>query len=320
MNRPLAGALMGLVASMALAGCGATPHHTATNKPKPSKVSVVYAGSLAYINDTVIGPGFQKATGIKYQGQGGGSFAMAQELSSHVISGNVFESVGTAPIETLEPKETTWAVRVSSTPLIIAYNPKSPDAAYFKQVAEGKVPLKSFFQYLATHSLHIGRTDPATDPQGQAFYEMVELAVLRYHLPSDTVQKILGAWNNPKQVYSEEGLPTELQSGGLDISSAFLPEAIQSHLDYIPLPGWLNFSVANDASWYAHATIKMPTATAVGGVLAVWATTLGKSAAGDKFVHYLLTHERALKHSGYTPLSPAIQGNAKTVPSTVLHG
>lgn len=315
----VAAGMMGAAISWSIAACGSTKIPSSTAN-KSTSAQVVYAGSLAYINDHVLGPGFQKSTGIQYQGRGGGSFAMAQQLSSHLIPGNVFESIGTAPILKLEPRQTTWAVRLSSTPLVIAYNPKSRYASYFKKVADGQVSYKAFFEFLATHPLHLGRTNPETDPQGQAFYEMVELATLRYHLPSNTVKKILGSWNNPKQVYSEEGLPTELESGGLDLGSAFLPEAIQSHLDYIPLPGYLNFSVSSDAGWYAKAHITMPTGTVSGGVLAIWATVLNKSQAGTRYVHYLLTHEKVLTRYGYPTLSPVIQGRVRDVPRLIRRG
>lgn len=312
--------ITGISAALMLASCGAHGFDASRRLHRgPSTVNVVYAGSLAYINDIVIGPAFQKSTGIHYQGQGGGSFAMARELSSHLISGNVFESVGTAPIQALEPLRTTWAVRVAAAPLVIAFNPKSPDAAYFKKVAAGRVPLKAFFEYLAAHRLHIGRTNPQTDPQGQAFYEMVELAVLRYHLPANTVQKILGPWNNPQQIYSEEGLPTEIQSGGLDLGSAFLPQAIQTHMNYIALPGWLNFSVAQDSSWYSKATLRMPTGTVHGTVLAIWATTLNQSVPGALFIHYLLRHQTALVKYGYPTLQPVFQGRVGDVPALVRH-
>ena len=316
-NKLLGAAAVGILATVALGGWGHPAPIPSARSQSSKTVNVVYAGSLAYINDVVLGPAFQKAVGISYKGQGGGSLAMAQELASHTISGNVFESVGVAPIRKLEPKETNWAVRISSTPLVVAYNPKSPDAAYFHQVATGKVSLKSFFEYLASHKVSIGRTDPSTDPQGQAFYEMVELATRYYHLPSNTPQKILGAWNNPKQIYSEEGLPTELESGGLDISSAFLPEAIQDHMDYIVLPSQLNFSDSADAAWYGKSSIKLPTGTVNGGVLAVWATVLNKSKTGAQFVRYLENHKSVLKRYGYTPLSPIVQGSTKDVPSGI---
>lgn len=310
-------ALVGLLALL-VAGCGTQVHPShPTSKAKP--VHVVYAGSLAYINDQVVGPAFQKASGITYQGHGGGSYAMAQDLSSHLFPGDVFESIGTGPIAKIVPKETRWAVRIASTPLVIAYNPHSRYAGYFKEVATGQVPLKAFFQFIASHQVHLGRTNPATDPQGQAFYWMVELAAARYGLPTSTVHAILGAWNNPSQIYSEEGILTELQSGGLDLASAFLPEAKQRHLDYIPLPVHLNFSDPTLNPWYHQASISLPTGTVSGSSLAVWATVLQKSPSGTRFVSYLLDHEKTLKPFGYSPLPAVIWGRQASVPKAIHH-
>lgn len=313
--RPRIGVVVAL-ATLVLTGCG-----TVANRPASSSktVTVVYAGSLAYINDRVIGPEFQHHTGIRYLGRGGGSFAMAQQLAAGLIPGQVFESVGVAPIQRLEPKQTTWAVRVAATPLVIAYNPHSVDGPYFKKVAQGRVSLKAFFEFLRAHPVTIGRTNPETDPQGQAFYEMVELAVRRYGLPQDTVRKILGAWNNSRQIYSEEGLPAEMQAGGLELSSAFLPEAIQYHLSYIALPAFLNFSRARDAAWYAKASVPLPSGPVSGRVLAIWATVLNRANVGTQYVRYLLSHETQLKQFGYAPLPATIAGHASQVPAAIRH-
>lgn len=295
-------ALAALVGAAILAGPG-----SAAGAPS-TRVNVVYAGSLAYVNDQILGPAFQRATGILYRGRGGGSFGMAKELRAHLIPGDVFESVGLAPIRDLEPKETTWAVRLAATPLVIAYNPASRYAPFFRRVAAGKVPLRRLFTFLASHPVKLGRTNPATDPQGQAFYEMVELAQMHFHLPLNTVRKILGSWNNPRQVYSEEGLPTELQSGGLDLASAFLPEAIQDKMDYIRLPGWLNFADAADFRTYRHARIALPSGTVHGSVLAIWATALHRSPAGIRYVRYLLAHASRMRRYGYPPLPALVKG------------
>lgn len=272
------------------------------------RVNVVYAGSLAFVNDQVLGPAFQRATGIVYQGRGGGSFGMARELQDRLISGDVFESIGLAPLRELEPRDATWAVRLAATPLVIAYNPASRDAPFFRRVADHQVPLRRLFTFLATHPVKIGRTNPATDPQGQAFYEMVELAQMRFHLPKNTVAKILGPWNNPHQIYSEEGLPTELESGGLDLASAFLPEAIQDRMHFIRLPGWLNFAVGTDFRTYARAKVVLPSGVRRGTVLAIWVTALHRSPTGIRYVKYLVAHARALRRYGYPPLPPLARG------------
>src|SRR5579875_886396 len=59
-------------------------------------VSVLYAGSLAALNDQRLGPAFTRLTGIGYSGHGGGSLALAQEIAGGELTGDVFESVGTA--------------------------------------------------------------------------------------------------------------------------------------------------------------------------------------------------------------------------------
>ncbi|MBX5467672.1 MAG: substrate-binding domain-containing protein [Firmicutes bacterium] len=317
MRRRLAPALAG-AALWAIAGCGqAAGQPPAEPSPKPA-VAVVYAGSLAYLNDQVIGPAFSKATGIAYQGRGGGSFAMAHQIASGLIPADVFESIGLSPIQQLEPEKTRWAVEVASTPLVIAYNPHSQDAPLFEAVASGKRPLRDLFTFLASQPVRLGRTNPATDPQGQAFYLMVELATRLYHLPPDTVQRILGPWDNPHQVYSEEGLPTELQAGGLDLASAFLPEAVQRHLPYIPLPPQLNFSDPSLASWYATASLTIPkVGTVHGAPLAVWVTTIGNRPAGARFVAFLLRDRAALRAQGYPPLPPVVAGSANAIPQVV---
>ncbi|CAB1129146.1 Metal-binding protein [Candidatus Hydrogenisulfobacillus filiaventi] len=302
--------------TLAAAGCGSA----APAAQSPTQVSVAYAGSLAYVNDRQLAPVFTRQTGIAYRGQGGGSFGIARELAAGALKADVFESLGEKPITILEPRLTRWSVSLAASPLVIAYNPRSPYAPYFRQVAAGRRSLAGLFRFLATHpGVHLGRTNPATDPQGQAFYEMVELAVRQYHLPAGDPAAILGAWNNPRQVFSEEGILTQLQAGGLDLASAFLPEAKQRHLPYIPLPATLNFSDPALASWYGSATVPLPSGPVHGGPLAVVATVLHNSRAGTRYLAFLLSARgrRILTANGYPAITPAIYGDRAAVPAAV---
>ncbi|MCL6563306.1 MAG: substrate-binding domain-containing protein [Firmicutes bacterium] len=301
-----------------LSACGSTAAPQSPPSTANPPVQVVYAGSLAYLNDDVLGPAFTRSTHIPYQGRGGGSFAMAHQIASNLIPADVFESIGTQPIQQLEPAKTHWAVEVAATPLAIAYNPHSADAAFFQSVAEHKRPLRDLFTFLTSHPVKLGRTNPATDPQGQAFYLMVELAAKQYGLPPDAVSRILGAWNNPSQVYSEEGILTQLQAGGLDLASTYVPEAVQRHLPYIPLPASLNFSDPALASWYHSASLTIPQVGTVHGTpLAVWVTTIGSRKQGADFVAFLLQRADLWRQAGYEPLKPTLQGQAAAVPSAV---
>src|ERR1700686_617689 len=145
--------------------------------------------------------------------------------------------------------------------MVVAYNPKSKYASQFKAIAAGTEPLKNLFTLLETPGLKLGRTDPNTDPQGRDFIYMLELAQAYYHLPSDTVAKILGTSDfgsaSSSQIYAESSLDSTLESGQLDAASAFVTQAIELHLDYIPLPTSINLGDSALATSYATATVKL---------------------------------------------------------------
>ena len=154
---------------------------------------MAYASSLEYLNENVVKPAFTAATGAGFSGTGNASGTLESDIAAGEISPNVFESVGGDNITPLEPKFTTWYIPYAGTSMVIAYNPKSKYASEFKAYADGSKPLSTLFStLLQTPGLKLGRTDPNTDPQGRDFIYMLELAQKYYHLPSDTVSKILG--------------------------------------------------------------------------------------------------------------------------------
>ena len=211
--------------------------------------NVAYASSLTYINEQVVKPAFTAATGFGYSGTANASGTLEQEIAAGEISPNVFEAVGGDNITPLEPKSTKWYIAYAGTKMVLAYNPKSKYASEFKAYADGSKPLSGLFTLLQTPGLKLGRTDPNTDPQGRNFIYMLELAQSYYHLPSDTVAKILGTTDfgsaNSSQIYAESALDSTLESGQLDAASAYINQAIQLHLAYIPLPPQINLGDAD---------------------------------------------------------------------------
>ncbi len=258
---------------LAAAGCG-------SSSPSPSggssssggagtkasgTVNVAYASSLQFLNEKVVGPAFTKADGYQYSGQGAASGTLSSEIASGEIHPNVFESVGGDNVTPLFPKFTKWYVQYAGTSIVVAYNPKSKYASQFKAIADGSKPLTDLFTLMETPGFKLGRTDPAIDPQGRDFIYMLELAQKYYHLPSDTVTKILGGQpgsSTSSQIYAESALDSTLQSGQLDASSAFITQAAELHLDYIPLPPAINLGDAALAAQYKTATV---TVTPAGG-------------------------------------------------------
>jgi molybdate/tungstate transport system substrate-binding protein len=278
-------------------------------------VSIAYASSLEYLNANVTDPAFKTATGDSFTGRAGASGDLETDIAANEISPNVFESVGADNITPLEPKYTTWYVPYAGTSMVVAYNPKSKYASQFKAIADGSKPLKDLFTLLETPGLKLGRTDPNSDPQGRDFIYMLELAQAYYHLPADTVTKILGgplASAKSSQLYSESSLDTTLESGQLDASSAFVTQAVELHLDYIPLPTAINLASTGSATAYAKATIKLNNGkTKSGSPQVIDITIIGKpTPAATAFVKYTLSAAglAQYKAGGFTLITPTVVG------------
>jgi molybdate/tungstate transport system substrate-binding protein len=320
---------------LAAAGCSSSSSSSASTStsasasssstPKASgTVSIAYASSLEYLNANVVDPAFKAAEGYSFTGRAGASGDLETDIASGEISPNVFESVGGDNITPLEPKYTNWYIPYAGTSMVIAYNPKSKYASQFKAYADGSKPLSGLFTLLETPGLKLGRTDPNIDPQGRDFIYMLELAQAYYHLPSDTVTKILGgplASAKSSEIYDEATLPSTLQSGQLDASSAFVTQAIELHLDYIPLPTAINLSSQGSATAYAKATIKLNNgSTKSGSPQVIDITIIGKpTPAATAFVKYTLSPAglAQYKTGGFTLITPTVVGSASSVPSAI---
>ncbi len=221
-------------------------------------IRVAYAGSMGVVMDRFLGPEFAKANGAQYQGTGQGAYGLARLLAARQMQADVFVSITPGPIKVLQKAGLVGqAVPVASTQMVITYSQKSRFAAQFAAAAAGKTP---WWQVLETPGLRFGRTDPATDPQGQNIVFMMLLAQTYYHQPG-LVAKILGAYRNPAQIFTEPSLLSRLEGGQLDAASGYQSAAISHRLPYISLPDEINLSDPGMvAGWYskAHFTITLP--------------------------------------------------------------
>ncbi|MFB5192422.1 extracellular solute-binding protein [Alicyclobacillus fastidiosus] len=323
---------IGLAACLSVIGCGTDNQTTANNVTTSSTSSaakasgtanVAYAGSLQLTNDSYVSPLFRKQTGYAYQGYGNGADAVASMIKSGQITPNVFESIGTGPIQSLGAKYTDWAVGFASSPLVIAYSKKSPYAKQLEAIANGKEPISDLFTLMAKPDFHLGRTDPNTDPQGQYFVMMTHLAETELHLPAGTANKVLGSLDNPNQVYNETDILARLQAGQMDASSAYLPEAIQQHLPYIKLPDTINMGNPADAKLYASQHVKLANGKTVSGApIEVYATTIKGTQdqdAGTAFAKLTLSKQglQIYQKMGYTLTPFKVWGNKADVPKAI---
>jgi molybdate/tungstate transport system substrate-binding protein len=208
----------------------------------PAVVSVLYAGSLV---TQMEGPIKQAllTQGIDFQGQPGGSKALANLIASGIKSPDVFISVNPALVTSLGAKVTS-AQTFAATSLGLGWSDKSKYAALFNGVAAGKT---SVVEALSTAGLKIGRTDPKLDPKGEYTIEAMKL------LAGDRESTILGADDNPDQVFPEENLLTRIDVGEADVGFFYRTEAIARGLHFVVLPGKASLS---DKITYTLAIMK----------------------------------------------------------------
>ena len=324
-----AGLAVAACVGLAVSGCSSAPSTPAKAKPSGT-ANVAYAASLAYLNEQVFGPAFTKANGYQYQGTPGPSDGLSAEIAAKTIFPNVFISVGGKAIESLGPTFSKWYIQYASTSIVLAYNPASKYASQFQAIASGKKPVADLFTLMEQPGFQLGRTDPNTDPQGRAFIYMLELAQMKYHLPKDTVTKILGGppgSAKSTQIFEETALDSRLQAGQVDAASAYLSQAKQLHLSYITLPPDINLGDASFADQYAKASITITSSsgpvTKTGSPLTLDITTIAgakDAAAGNAFVAYVLSPAgRALyaNQGGYTLLTPTLTGSASDLPASI---
>jgi molybdate/tungstate transport system substrate-binding protein len=321
----LACLVVGLVVALLLAACGSSS--STSGGSGKGTVSVAYAGSLVYLMEKVIDPAFTAATGDGVSGRSAGSKALSKEILSGEITPNVFISIGGKPIKALEPKFTKWYAQFASSPIVVAYNPKSKFAPQLKAIAEHRKPLSDLFTLMATPGFHLGRTDPNVDPQGEAFVLMSILAHEKLHVPSTQLKKILGgapgsaAAQNSPEIFEETALEPRLEAGQLDAASAYLPQAIQLHLPYIDLGPALDFGDPKYKAEYATASFALANGEpAKGKPLTVDVTIIGKpTSASEAFVAYILSRAglQKIAQNGYKLLHVKVSGDKSAMPPSV---
>lgn len=316
-----------LISSLLLSACGSTTSTGASSTPTATNkgtVSVLYAGSLVDIMEHQIKPAFDSSTGYTFQGEGKGSAALAAEIKDHLRTPDVFISASPAVDKSLMGSANgnyiSWYVNLARTELVIGYNPKSKFAADFQAAASGSKP---WYQVLEEPGVRLGRTDPELDPKGISTIYMFELAEKYYHQPGLT-QKILGANENPSQIFPEEELVARLTAGQLDAGIFYLNEVKAANIPYISLPPQVNLGDPSMAASYATVSWTNPKTNAVSkGAPIIYTITIPSTsrnqAGAIAFVTFLLTTpgQTILQNAGILSTPFKVFGDASAVPQAL---
>jgi molybdate/tungstate transport system substrate-binding protein len=190
-------------------------------------VSVFYAGSLVTPMEGPIKAALRER-GIALLGEPGGSKQLANLIVAGAANPDVFVSVDPGLIAKLGSRVKS-SITFAGTSLGIGWSADSRYAALFDRVAAGQTPLSAA---LETPGLRIGRTDPKLDPKGTYTLQAVTMWLGR-----NGERSLLGADENPAQIFPEEVLLARVETGEADVGFFYRTEAIARGYRFVALPG-----------------------------------------------------------------------------------
>jgi molybdate/tungstate transport system substrate-binding protein len=286
------------------------------NGAQDRTVSILYAGSLAAVMERGVGPAFSKATGFAYQGEAQGSVGAAQMIHDHLRTPDVFISAD--PLVNVNilmgpgnENLVKWFTVVSSSQLVLAYNPQSKFAEKFKEVEAGKT---SWYELLESGKVRFGRGDPAIDPKGYRTLFLFDLASKHYGRPE--IPKLLGELGH---VFPEVTLMAQVESGQLDAGIFYKHELYGHKLQVITLPPEINLADPRFAGKYHEAVYTLPSGQQVHGAPILFTVTIPETVrhreAALAFVRFLLGSNELLKQFGFGNVEHQTGGDSTQVPS-----
>jgi molybdate/tungstate transport system substrate-binding protein len=256
-------------------------------------VDVLYAGSLVNLMERGLGPAFEKTSGDRFRGYAGGSKLLANEIKGRLRRADIFicavPQVNRSLMGKSDGEWVRWYITFAQSPLVIGYNPRSRVAAEFKT--------EPWYRVLSEPGVRIGRTDPKLDPKGALTLALMQKAEAFYKMPGLT-RRVLGAPDNPQQIFPEEVLVGRLQSGQLDAGFFYASETADDKIPAVPLPA----AVAPKAV-YTIAILR----------------GARHPQAAEAFLGYILGSQgrQFMKRHGLDPIGPTVAGDATAMPAAV---
>ncbi|HVX46248.1 MAG TPA: extracellular solute-binding protein [Mycobacteriales bacterium] len=272
--------LISAVLALVLAACGGGGSDSGSrNGADPGTVHVLYAGSLVNLMEHDLGPAFEKASGGTFQGYGGGSSKIANEITGKVRRGDVFISASPKVNDTLGPKYVGWYGTFATAPLLLGYNPRSKFAHDLKT--------KPWNEVITEPGIRVGRTDPELDPKGKLTVQAFERIGAAFATKAEKSVPVL----------PEEDLVGRLQAGQLDAAFFYSSESTETKIPTVDL------GPVKLAATYTVTVLK----------------NAENPSGGADFVKYLLgpNGRRLLQKHGLKLSQPTVTGAPSQVPEAL---
>ena len=283
-------------------------------------ISVLYAGSLANVMETDVGPSFSRATGYKYLGEAKGSVLSANLIKEKLRTPDVFISADPKVNQRLMGNENgdlvRWFATIFGNEMVLGYNPNSRFAAELKEVATNETRL---YEILQEKGFRLGRGDPELEPKGYRTLFLFALAEKHYQRPGLAV-KILNNPEHPTLIFPEEQLVARLEAGQLDAGIFYRNEVAEHSLPFIGFPRELNLGDPDLDSQYGAATYVSPQGTKYAGSAIVYSITIPENARNREgaiaLVSFLLSDEgrKIVEKHALRLIRPLVSGEIDAVP------
>jgi molybdate/tungstate transport system substrate-binding protein len=208
----------------------------------------------------------------------------------------------------------TWYLGFVSNQITLAYTSHSKGA--------GQLTPANWYTVVAQPGVHIGRSNPAADPSGYQFLQMLQLAQGYYHDPG-LAAAVLKNSPDSSVAETETSLLAALQSGQIDYLAIYRSNALEEHLKYIALPPQVNLSDQAMATSYAKVTIN---AGSLGNKQAkpiIYGLTIPSNAPdpalAEKFIGFVLgpQGQAIMRSNGFVVINPALASSQGKVPAAL---
>jgi molybdate/tungstate transport system substrate-binding protein len=304
---------------LAAAGCGSsgTGSGSASNGLHGT-LTVFGAGTLNTPFTAEIQAFRKENPGVTVHSQFGASGDMVKDITQLHQPADV---LGVADYS-LIPKEmfggskpyATWYVGFVSNQITLAYTSHSKGAS--------QLTASNWYQVVAEPGVHIGRSNPAADPSGYQFLQMLQLANSYYSDPGLSAA-VLNNSPDSSVAETETSLLAALQSGQIDYLAIYKSNALEDHLEYIKLPEQINLSNPTMAAAYGQVAVNAGSLGQKTGKPIIYGLTIPTNAPdaalGQGFVKFVLSAkgQAIMSSEGFVSITPSLASSQAKVPSSI---
>jgi molybdate/tungstate transport system substrate-binding protein len=207
-----------------------------------------------------------------------------------------------------------WYVGFVSNQITLAYTSRSKGAS--------QLTASNWYQVLAEPGVHIGRSNPAADPSGYQFLQMLQLASTYYNDPGLSAA-ILNNSPDSSVAETETSLLAALQSDQIDYLAIYKSSALEDHLEYIKLPAQINLSDPAMAAAYGKVTVDGGSLGQLTGKPIIYGLTIPTNAPdaalGQAFVKFVLSAkgQAIMASEGFVSITPALASSQSKIPALI---